>query len=399
MRHWLALLALTLHAVLPFNRTAQTSVDVSFVNSAPDIVFSSKVSFKVQITASNPVQKVFIYIEPQGRPAAFYPMVLADDGSASYAIDLVQTPLRVFSTITYHYRVSMDGVDDINSQDFTFEYRDKRFDWKSLKTDAFEVSWYDRDVDFGQLALNTAIAGLESAQQVLPVQVKAQIRIFIYSSASDLQGTRLGMLSWVAGHTTPDMRLILVSIPPGPSQKLELERQIPHELTHILQYEAYGDRTKNFPVWLIEGTASVAELYPNPEYANVLQTSVKQEQLIPMELLCLEFPRDASGAFLAYAQSQSFVRFISQKFGASGMQLLYNQYRDGLGCKEGVQTAFGTALPELEYQWRLKSLGVNPAALVVQNLIPYLFFLLLILGAASVTILFYSNRRKAAGIS
>ena len=399
MRYWLALLALTIQAILPLMGRNQTSVDISFVNSPPAVIFGTKVTFNTQITASSPILKSYIYIEPQGRPAAYYPMVLSADGTAVYEMDLAQLPLRVFSSIAYHYRVTLDGGGDVNSQDFKFEYADNRFTWKSLQTEAFKVSWYDGDVDFGQQALNTAIAGLGSASTILPVKLNGPVRLYIYASAQDLQGTRLGMPAWVAGHTTPDMHLVLVSVAPGPSQTLEFQRQIPHELAHILQYEAYGARTKDFPVWLLEGTASVAELYPNPEYANVLQTSVKQDQLMPMELLCSEFPRDASGAFLAYAQSQSFVRFLFQKYGASGMQMLYNQYRDGLGCTEGVQAAFGTALPELEYQWRLKALGVNPAALIAQNLVPYLVFLLLILGAASVTILFYANRRRAAGIS
>jgi hypothetical protein len=392
---WLAVLAIFLQSFQPTFIIAPAADEVSFENSVPVYDFGKQVAFKMRITSPQAVAKAFVYVEPQGRAATFYPMTLSSDGSAAYNLDVAHSPLRVFSTVQYHYRITLDSGVEVNSANFTFAYNDNRFEWKSLQNSAFHIYWYGRDVDFGQLALNTAQAGLESAQKILPVKVDRLVNVYIYTNSEDFKSARLGAPAWVSGHAAPDMRTILVTIPPGPSQGLELQRQLPHELTHILQYEAYGERARDMPLWLLEGTASVAELYPNPEYANVLQRSVQQDQLIPMDLLCSEFPREASGAFLAYAQSQSFVRFIYQKYGASQIQALYGQYRNGLGCKEGIQTVFSMGLSEMEYHWRLESLGVNPAALVVQNLLPYLILLLLILGAASVIIVL-SNRSRAA---
>ena len=68
----------------------------------------------------------------------------------------------------------------------------------------------------------------------------------------------------MAGHAAPDLGVVLISIPAGPDEGLEMQRQIPHELMHLAQYEVIGENFTNQPYWLIEGMASEAELYPNP---------------------------------------------------------------------------------------------------------------------------------------
>ena len=395
MIRWFSLFLLAFQLLQP-DRPAHPAADsVTFTNSAPTVSFGASIDFQVHLASSSTIQKIFVSIAPQGRDAAFYPMQLSPQGDAVYHLDLTRHPLRAFSQVSYYYRASLSTGEDIDSQTYQFDYTDLRFEWKDLQNQAFHVFWYDREVDFGQTALNTAQSGLEAAAKLVPALPQAQIRVYIYSSLADLQNARQGLQPWVAGHASPDLHLILVSVPPGPSQRLELERQLPHEITHIFQYDAYGDRAKDLPIWLLEGTASVSELYPNSDYDSVLQAAIAQNQLLPLASLCSEFPRDASGAFLAYAQSQSFVRFLYRKFGSSGLQLLFEQYHNGLGCTQGIQAALNVALPELEYRWRLEELGINPAALIVQNLLPYFILLFILLGAASLAILISSRRRKA----
>jgi hypothetical protein len=383
------------HPGLAF-RQPQAASPVVFTNTEPIVNFGADVLFQTAIDSAQSLEKVFIYVKPQGEDAAFYPMTLSPNGEASYKLELDRKPLRAFSQVSYYYRATLATGEDVVSENYNLEYKDKRFAWKELDNPNFQVYWYGRDVDFGQSALNIAQSGLEAAARLVPASPAVPIRVYIYASTNDLQSTRLGAQPWVAGHASPDLHLVMVSIPSGPSQSLELERQLPHEITHILQFDAFGEQAKDLPIWLLEGTASVAELYPNADYASVLQSAVQQNQLLPIESLCAEFPRDASSAFLAYAQSQSFVNFLYHKYGADRLQSLYDQYHNGLGCKQGVETVYGVALSELEYRWRLEELRVNPAALIAQNLLPYLVLLFVVLGMASLAILVTSRRRKAS---
>ncbi len=396
MTHWLSILFFVLHLFQPLPFVPQASGEVTFTDDKPEWQFGQQVTFSVHLTSSETIEKVFVSIASQGSNAVFYPMDLNEQGDATFRLDLTQHPLRAFSQVNYYYRASLASGKDFDSRPNAFEYADKRFTWKSLENPSFKVFWYERDADFGQTALNTAQSGLDAALKLVPARLKGQVRIYIYASIADLQSTRLGAQPWVAGHASPDLHLVMVSIPSGPSQRLELERQLPHEITHILQFDAFGQHAKELPIWLLEGTASVAELYPDADYASVLQAAVQQDQLLPLESLCTVFPRDAANAYLAYAQSQSFVRFLYRKYGSSGLQTLYEKYRDGLGCTQGLEAAYGIAVPELIYHWRLEELGVNPAALIVQNLLPYFLLLFIILGAASLGIVLSTRRRKAA---
>jgi len=177
---------------------------------------------------------------------------------------------------------------------------------------------------------------------------------------------------------------VLISVPSGPERKLELERQIPHEIMHILQYQVIKNSVEQQPVWLIEGMASLAELYPNPEYSQVLESSAARQQLISFESLCVSLPRETAGAFQAYAQSDSFVRYLQRKYGASGLRALMDAYQNGMGCSEGVEAALGEPLSQVEKQWQQEVLGINQTDLVMGNLSPYLVLgLLLIVPAAA----------------
>jgi hypothetical protein len=97
--------------------------------------------------------------------------------------------------------------------------------------------------------------------------------------------------------------------------------------------------------------------------------------------LCEAFPLDASRAFLAYAESQSFVRFLRDTYGTSGLFSLASAYADGLSCEQGVMRALGASLVSLDTRWRESVLGQNVAGVFLRNMLPYLglfVFMLLI---------------------
>jgi hypothetical protein len=53
-----------------------------------------------------------------------------------------------------------------------------------------------------------------------------------------------------------------------------------------------------------------------------------------------------------------------------------------MSCSAGFEAAFGKTIPEVEYHWRLETLGINPTALVFRNLLPYILLFLILFGAA-----------------
>jgi hypothetical protein len=369
---------------------AQTEVEFSDVSTAVD--FGQSVTFQAAVDTEVEIQEAYLTLQPQGLNSLVFPVEVGAANQLAYRLDLASTPLRPFSRVHYSFRLLLNDGSNAESAPAVFDYTDTRFDWQVLRDDSFEVYWYDQDLTFGQLVLNTAQTGLKSIQNIIPVQLDESVRIYVYSTSADLKGALPNSQSWIAGQSAPDLGVVLVSIPAGPEEPLELERQVPHELMHVMLYRQAGEQTANLPAWLLEGLASAAEIYPNPEYTSTLEKAAAEDQLIPLENLCGAFPTDASDAFLAYAESASFVRYPHRSYGSSAMRWLVEQYQNGLGCSEGIQTALGASLSELEYHWKQQDLRIDPQSLIFRNLLPYLLLFLVLFGAAALTIVITSQR-------
>jgi hypothetical protein len=342
--------------------------------------FGDKISFQAQITHPEQIKDVFLFLEPSGEQPRTEKIIPAANGQVNYEYDLSQKPVRSFVTITYWLQVVSTGGESITSPKQTLNYEDNRFTWQSLDTGNLQIRWITGDRAFGQAILNAAQRALHSAESLLPAALPNPTRIYVYPTATDLQGAMLDQLSWVAGHAIVDLGTITISVTPGPEQDYDLDRQIPHELMHVLTYQAAGAGYQRLPEWFTEGLASLAEINPNPDYQSALTQAVDTRTLIPIASLCNAFPQDASGAFLAYAQSASFVRYIYQKNGTTGFQKLISNYQNGLGCEEGVNAALGISLEQFDHRWQQEVLGVDTASLAFQNLAPYLISGLLLMA-------------------
>jgi hypothetical protein len=159
---------------------------------------------------------------------------------------------------------------------------------------------------------------------------------------------------WVVGQAHPELGVALVVIPPdsGTGYKWRMRRYIPHEITHLLVYQAVGASSYDYvPEWLDEGLATANEQLPTPEHALVLEEARAQGQLIPLEDLCVPFEPNPQTAFLAYAQSGSLVRFIREWRGASGIRDLLAAYANGASCTSGVNEALDIEMSDLEAAW------------------------------------------------
>jgi hypothetical protein len=273
------------------------------------------------------------------------------------------------------------------------ERAEDQFDWQTLESGMLKVHWYEGDANFGQAALDTAQAGLESIGQLIPLNLEQPVEIFMYANLDDLQGALLsGEEAWVVGHADPEQGTVLVWIEPGPGQEMAMGQRIPHELMHVLLYRFVGDGYQNLPAWLREGMATLTETYPNEEYQRVLRDAVAKNALIPLKDLCDSFPANRDHAFLAYAEAASFVGYLGETFGSAGLQNLARAYADGLDCERGSERALGDSLSSLDSKWRSSALGQKALSSTLQNISPYLVLLCLVLILPTLGIL--STLRK-----
>ncbi len=370
---------------------------VELGNLQVDYRFGEYIDFSGTLQPNLGVQTVQIFVQPQGEiETRSSPPLIPNDGNFSYRMDPNQEKLRAFSRLEFWYEVVLDDGKAYASDRQTLYYADNRFEWQNRRSEPFEAFWHEGDNAFGQSLLDIAHQGLEQINLLLPVQPPGEVKIYAYANAVDMRATlQVSGRNWIGAHTDPDLGVMVVSLPPGPEQRLEMERQIPHELMHILLYQKIGPAYVNLPAWLNEGLASVAELYPNPDYLVLLDSAYQKGSLHPIVSLCATFPRDAAGAYLAYAEAASFTRYLHQKFGSSGIEQLVQAYADGMDCERALQVSLGAPLNQLELEWRRETFGEDPWLSSLSNLAPWIGLLAAVLFVP-LLLIFGSLRRKPA---
>jgi len=388
---------LVLAAIILFTGPrAQAQSGVELENVTASYRYGEQITFSARVKSSVQIQQASIVISDEANGLTQdQPLSIDQDGHAEYRWDLSQNGLRPFSAVKWKYQFALADGNTFQSTIYSIRYDDNRFDWQTLEAGTLHIHWYSGETSFGQAALNAAQAGLGSISALMPLDLAQSIDIFIYATQEDLRGTLvLGGEDWVAGHADPALEVVMVAVQPDAEQNITLERRIPHELMHVMLYRSVGAGYGNLPAWLREGTATLAEVYPNADFDRVLTDAGAKDKLFPLQDLCESFPADEGQAFLAYAESRSFTGYLHNTYGSSGLLSLATAYADGVDCEHGTERAFGVPLSTLEPKWRSAVLGQNRLLPVLQNISPYLVLLCLVLIIPFVGIANTLRKRK-----
>ncbi len=385
--------------LLGFRFPARAEGEVQTEPTRVDYTMGGAITFETRVLSDIPVEEVWVFVHPEGDVNTIVgAATLHPSNVVTYNLELAEHPIRPYSKIEFWYQITLEDGTEFTTDPETLLYFDNRFEWQTLTGAPFEIFWYEGDVAFGQQVLNIAHDGMLRLQNYVPVPQPTDVQVYVYASAAELQtALRLSgqTAAWVAGHADPDLGVVVVSISSGPSETYEIKRQIPHEIAHVTLYQWLGEDYYNLPQWLREGLPSMAELFPNPDYPLLLENAYENDSLLPMNSLCESFPPDASNFLLAYAQSTDFTWFLYENYGSTGLEALSRVYADGLDCEQGAQEALGKSLTELERAWRKEAFGENTLLAALQELLPWVVLMGVVLLAP--LLLIFGGRGRNSG--
>lgn len=338
---------------------SQTEIDTKI--SSANYSFGEHITFHLDAASPDAnITEVSLFFRIQGHPdtvVVTVPVKPASSVSVKHLYESVGQNVPPFSMVTYWWEI----VDENGERQLTDEqwlyYADDRYAWRPVRDQrggtSWEVFYAQGDAAFGQMALDTALKAHDDIVQQLGAAVPGIIRIFVYPSEDELRSAlSLAGYDWAGGQARPELGVILVGIPDGPAALGEMERVIPHELTHLLVYEATGRTLERVPPWLDEGLASVNERRYDPNRQALVEQALAEDRLFPLEALCAPFPTDATAARLAYAQSASVVEYLREQYGNQVIRDLLAAYVDAASCEAGVARALGGDLDDLDAAWR-----------------------------------------------
>lgn len=341
-------------SLFPVPTRAQGAIEI--LEQRADYLFDSWMHFSVRFNSTEVIQEGFVlYQLPRREQPSVYQGELAADQSMDVEIPLTnENKPSPFTELVYWYRFSTDHGVIYESEPYSLVYEDNRYNWQTVERAPFTLRWHNGDAQFAAGILAAAELGSRRAGDMLPLSELSPLTIWVYDNPQDVQliADQAGF-TWQAGHTDLAAGRLLLSLPPGDQQSLEVQRQVPHEIAHLMLYQTLGaERYARLPVWLIEGLASNAEIYSDPVRAELVTLAASGDSLLPFFSLCAAFPQDAASARLAYAQAASLVDYLFTHYGKAGLGVLVDAYAATGDCMKASLPSFGKDLTGIESEWR-----------------------------------------------
>lgn len=257
--------------------------------------------------------------------------------------------------VTYHWRLTGDDGEIVETEPQTMLWQDERFNWTSISTNHVAVYTYHGNEAFSQSILDSAQRTIDRLLADFDVDQIDPVRIWAYNSRDDFQGTQLSNSeSWIVGTAYPEYNVILAVLPLG--DDAEIGRVVPHEISHQVLHQATANPFNHPPTWLDEGLAVMNQEGGDQDFPALVQDAAEDGRLFSVRALNAQFPYDPAGAALAYAESLSIVRFIVDYFGIEKLASLIAAYREGQTHDEAALEALGVDLDGLDQLWK-QSLG------------------------------------------
>lgn len=355
---WLLILLLT---STPERVLAQDAAGIQAEQSA-SFVYGESLTFEVRATAPGTLQSARLTVRVANRESIFSEAVSIQPGttiSAFHTMTVEALRLPPVARISYFWDFQDANSNLYRSDEQMLLYEDTYVSWRweRVSQGRITVNTDGRDQIASSTAVEIATGALAKQSQSLGFTIQDDILIYVYPDlaqmASSLRMHDQKVQDWVAAYAIPDQHTILVSATAGPEMVPNLQRDLPHEISHLVVYDLAGKSAPKVPGWLNEGLALATLPEPDPSLKDVLDEAVRDGVLLSLETLCAsDFSRmPPHDAALAYAQSDSMVRYITNRYGMSQIQALISGYADGLSCSGAVERALGIPLATLETQW------------------------------------------------
>ena len=354
-RTFALLLGLLLAVPVPIPTAAWAQGGIQVVQApAPQYTFGDNITFVVAAQSPALISAATLYLDTGApTPAAWHsdPFQPARQVTATVALNLGLNPLPPFATVGYWWQIEDSAGQKLATPRATFVYEDNRFAWRTASSGSITVHWYRGDPSFGQSAADIATTALPNITQDVRAPLPEHVNIYIYATDADLQAAlgRVGV-AYANGHADPRLGVVVVSVAPDLRASYNLQIQIPHEMTHVLIYRAANGNYAGVPYWFNEGLAVMHQAQRDSNFPTLLAAARDSRQFLSLSSLCGPF--DPAHVSLAYAESESVVRYIRDRFGAEGINRLLTGYAGGADCAGGVQTSLGLSLDQLDADWQ-----------------------------------------------
>lgn len=236
--------------------------------------------------------------------------------------------------------------------------RYRTFDFKVLKTQHFDIYYYDDEQKAVEQVGRMAERWYTRLSGILNHQLSSRQPLILYANHADFEGTTVipDFIGESVGGVTEPLRRRVVMPLAGPLA--DTDHVLGHELVHAFQYDmtkrgssVFGGTPglASFPLWFVEGMAEYLSIGPtDPNTAIWVRDAVKQNQ-IP-RIGDLDNPK-----YFPYRWGQAFWAFMAAKYGDQ----ITREMLAGMPSGAGGTAESRSGEKELSEEWKQAMIAVE----------------------------------------
>ena len=339
---------------------------VTVVESHHRIDFPGAIHFTLEAEVPSDMQSVRLYYSVGSRPiqSYTYPTITSrsDTLNARFSIPTDGGNFIPQGVDIEYYYVFTDSLGrEIESDRYTLEYLDPRYDWRRLELDDYVLLWHDRPASDVQVVSQRVSGQLVNVKRLFGLAEHDRVKAVIVNGRREAnrsfppisQASRDTHL--YAGFAFGDYGTVLLA-------GLNADTLV-HELTHLMLDQAIDSPRARIPAWLNEGLAMYFE------WGEQYRESEVRRWLGRGDLLSLSsmgaVPGRPEDVHKFYSQSASIVRFMIGRFGEARMQALLADIERGHGIDYALRQSYGMGIDELDSAWRTEISGRTSVTQIV----------------------------------
>lgn len=232
----------------------------------------------------------------------------------------------------------------------------KKFDWKVLKTEHFDVHYYQDHALAAEYTGKMAERSYARLRSVIGHEFRERKPIIIYGSRGEFaQSNVLGDLGEGTGGATDPLRQRNMFFFTGDLG--EAEHVLTHEMVHVFQFDVFargragsGLQTLsqvNPPLWYMEGMAEYLSQGPDHPHTDAVMRDAALNGRIPT----IEQMTERPDLFFPYRFGESLWRYVGNRWGDETIGEIM-QATPGLGIDRAFRRYTGLDLEDLSEEWK-----------------------------------------------
>lgn len=342
--------------LLLFPITASTQEEISLIDSTVEIFFPSALVFKIKAEGPNDITRIRLHYQVDRMNYANVISEAWPDFTPSPKVetkwtwDMRRVSLPSGATVRYWWTIEDETGDELITPTDTVRFDDLRNPWQRLTSGQINLFWYKGGQSFAKELMASCQEALKRLSQDTGVYPERTINIYIYASSDDLRGAMIFPREWTGGVSFSEYGIIAIGVATDQLDwgKKAVAHELGHVVTHQITFSPYG---AILPTWLDEGLAMHAEGEIDLYLMSTLEKAISQQKLISVRSLSSPFSAKPELAYISYAQSQSLVEFLIQRYGKDKMLQLLSLLKEGNTCDEALTEVYGFNQDGLDKLW------------------------------------------------